>query len=252
MKKTLIIGLAIVMVLSIAGTALASGYTAPVAGTSPHGGYTTATARCKVCHATHQATGTYKLTRNNTAAAQCDYCHGTTGVANANGLQGLAATNGHFKNSPTTTVPDATDTTLASNMVCASCHSVHGQAVWNAKILKADPQGTSASVAYVAGDDRLWCATCHDLNSDTAVNGDSHAMKVWTDNYATPEGNMSVAFSNATSCDDCHTSTGTSNYPHFSAGIVLLKTGATTANLDGVCLDCHSNSADGLGVGVSY
>jgi len=43
--------------------------------TSPHGGYSTASNKCKVCHAVHRAEGAFKLMRSDTADDACNYCH---------------------------------------------------------------------------------------------------------------------------------------------------------------------------------
>ncbi len=41
----------------------------------PHGGYTTTTQKCKVCHAVHRANGAYVLLRVDDADNACSYCH---------------------------------------------------------------------------------------------------------------------------------------------------------------------------------
>jgi hypothetical protein len=51
----------------------------PAAHTSPHGGYTTTTNKCAVCHSTHYAEGSFMLLRANSREAACDYCHGSGG-----------------------------------------------------------------------------------------------------------------------------------------------------------------------------
>ena len=42
---------------------------------NPHGGYDTATNKCKVCHAVHRAEGAYYLLRADSQDDACDYCH---------------------------------------------------------------------------------------------------------------------------------------------------------------------------------
>ncbi|PIU27717.1 MAG: hypothetical protein COT10_02100, partial [Candidatus Aquicultor secundus] len=43
----------------------------------PHGGYLTATHKCRECHAVHRAAGKFKLLRSDTRFEACDWCHGT-------------------------------------------------------------------------------------------------------------------------------------------------------------------------------
>jgi hypothetical protein len=44
-------------------------------------------------------------------------------------------------------------------------------------------------------------------------------------------------------CRQCHASNWISEFPHRSDGYALLKTGASDASLDDVCLDCHPSDA---------
>ena len=41
----------------------------------PHGGYSTSSNKCKVCHAVHRAEGAFKLMRSDSAEDACIYCH---------------------------------------------------------------------------------------------------------------------------------------------------------------------------------
>ena len=50
----------------------------------PHGGYTTTTNKCAVCHSTHYAEGSFMLLRANSREAACDYCHGGGGGSTIN------------------------------------------------------------------------------------------------------------------------------------------------------------------------
>jgi hypothetical protein len=50
----------------------------------PHGGYTTTTNKCAVCHSTHYAEGSFMLLRANSREAACDYCHGGGGGSSIN------------------------------------------------------------------------------------------------------------------------------------------------------------------------
>jgi len=44
-------------------------------GKGPHGGYDTTTNKCKTCHATHRAEGSYYLLRATSSDDACTYCH---------------------------------------------------------------------------------------------------------------------------------------------------------------------------------
>lgn len=96
-KKVLII--AITFVLLIGTTTAASAYKLPgdrklpsndcikchstasrVNDTGPHGGYTTGTNKCAVCHTVHKASSA-SLLPGATVTAACNYCHDLTGTA---------------------------------------------------------------------------------------------------------------------------------------------------------------------------
>ena len=189
-----IAGSAIFLLLWIALQAIAqgAGYISPTPGQSPHGGYTSTTNRCKVCHAVHLATGSYRLLRDNSASTECDYCHGTSGVANTKPI--TLNENGHGLPAGTTgTVyapDDLADTSTpsaarfsidAGSWGCASCHSVHNantiQLVdvgggTSTKLLKKYPNPNKTLASNYTDYDpssttqRLsnWCSGCHNAN----------------------------------------------------------------------------------------
>ncbi|HSK47481.1 MAG TPA: hypothetical protein VLA05_05685, partial [Coriobacteriia bacterium] len=78
----------------------------------PHGGYDTATNKCKVCHAVHRAEGAYYLLRADSQDDACDYCH-IGGSAHSSKVvydlnsAGKATTNGHTIGA-STYIPDST------------------------------------------------------------------------------------------------------------------------------------------------
>ncbi|RJQ54662.1 MAG: hypothetical protein C4521_03965 [Actinobacteria bacterium] len=67
---------------------------------NPHGGYDTATNKCKVCHASHRAQGSYFLMRADSENDACSYCHiggsahSSTTVYDGN-EEGMATSVGH-------------------------------------------------------------------------------------------------------------------------------------------------------------
>ncbi len=116
----------------------------------PHGGYTTTTNKCSVCHSTHYAQGSYMLLRANSREAACDYCHGGGGgstinimmdndykasaVASAGAGDGVAITDtgmglgtghtlGSTLNAPGDIKPAYSD---PNGFACFDCHSPHG------------------------------------------------------------------------------------------------------------------------------
>jgi hypothetical protein len=115
----------------------------------PHGGYTTTTNKCAVCHSTHYAEGSFMLLRANSREAACDYCHGggggstiniqmdneykdmsdpttqTAGIAEINGGSGLGT--GHTLGYTGLAPVDIKPAYQASGgFACFDCHSPHG------------------------------------------------------------------------------------------------------------------------------
>jgi hypothetical protein len=117
----------------------------------PHGGYTTTTNKCAVCHSTHYAEGSFMLLRANSREAACDYCHGGGGGSNINiqmdnayktmtedfdvadgvvdvantptGGYGTGHTLGYTGMAPTDIKPAYQ---AANGFACFDCHSPHG------------------------------------------------------------------------------------------------------------------------------
>ncbi|TLM78064.1 MAG: hypothetical protein FDZ70_04605, partial [Actinobacteria bacterium] len=81
MKKTLLFVALAVFVLAMPAVALASGWSVPAAGVSPHTGWLDTTNYCNQCHAIHEAEdvgagyidGQYLL--RSSSAEACDFCH---------------------------------------------------------------------------------------------------------------------------------------------------------------------------------
>jgi hypothetical protein len=159
----------------------------------PHGGYTTATTKCAVCHTVHAATdGSYKLLPGPTVLASCRVCHDGTG---GYGVYGTIAkrnlTVGATHSIDTTNVIPGGDAStggsasrtfggVAGTMTCDDCHSPHAANVvaafsgerirfhasdlgwittWStSKLLKQKPTGATLAVAEYGSD---WCLACH-------------------------------------------------------------------------------------------
>lgn len=245
MKRTIFVVLTVVAIVALmGGTAFAAGrynavYLAPTAGQSPHGSYSTATNKCAVCHAVHNAGGVSAISaadkandglraaalgssevllRDNVANA-CSYCHVSATFAiktvyaeNTNNYTNTALSNAHNTNG------GAMDDTGVN---CTNCHQVHGAATAMAagdlymqkKILKydggnidADAPGIVANGVGAANQANMstYCTQCHRYYND-AYNGDTHVMKtagVYANGSATVGGQ--VAWAESTYCRSCH------------------------------------------------
>ncbi|HDP69294.1 MAG TPA: hypothetical protein ENN38_00570, partial [Actinobacteria bacterium] len=172
MKKMLILALVTVFVLGM--TTLAFGYGYDTSGTTttgegtyyetgvvvdPHGGYAANTDKCKVCHAIHQATGTYVLLRDpaSDAVSACEACHVDGAPLTQLAVYGGSRDNydaagsdlGDGRHTLTgaavaVTIPDATTfgdygkTQFTDGFTCSHCHSVHGADCYSNCILRLD------------------------------------------------------------------------------------------------------------------
>ena len=161
----------------------------------PHGGYTTTSSKCAVCHSVHQAAAN-KLLPAATASAACATCHDGTG---GNGVYGVIAARGltvaaRHRIDVTNVVPGGDGTTGGSatqtfggpggTMSCDDCHSPHGsnvvtpfttdrlrtasyESTWNAGVrsytssalLKQQPGSYKGAPITEYGSN--WCGSCH-------------------------------------------------------------------------------------------
>lgn len=258
-----------------------SGYLTPTG--SPHGGFTTTTKYCAVCHAVHHAQGLGgEVLLRSTVSNACSYCH----IDNAS-YGYIVIYNGVDANY---TADTAYNHSSAGGARCVDCHQVHaaavkmtGQAYLNQKILKVAAAGYVGTFqsAPLAGDanyvaEAKWCSGCHPYYN-TGYNGTTHRMNTAALNYGNPAasaGTTQVAFTASDTCRQCHASgnvaqtpvppatiTSANNFPHLTTGIRFLTTAvtangagsvdATTSNQDGVCLRCHRDGGVN-GVGLSY
>lgn len=252
--------------------------------TSPHGGYQTSTIKCGVCHAVHYAAGTPgQLLLQDSVANACNYCHvgGAGGYVQVYGgnpanYSGTNWDNAHneFKVSG-----------VEQGVTCTTCHQVHAadsQMTANpyltAKMLKGaktfdpfnpnyDPQA-GAPLSTDSSNTALtkWCAGCHFTRGgsysyySTDYNEQTHIMTTATPTYGNPDASYSgqVAWLGSNYCASCHASGyTTSTWPHYTAGMKFLteSAGATataTGTLnpadDGVCLRCHRQGTNGIGL----
>jgi len=167
-----------------------SGVGIPGVTNGPHGGYTTGTQVCYVCHTVHNASYGVKLLPGETVKAACLACHdgtGGRGVYSTIEARGVPVGGGHSIET-TSAVPGGSastgDTsTMAfsgpdSTMTCSDCHSPHAadcvtpflgerqrepeagsfQVSVSNRLLKQHPGGVTTAITEYGSD---WCAACH-------------------------------------------------------------------------------------------
>jgi predicted CXXCH cytochrome family protein len=255
-------------------------------GTSPHGGYSTTTQKCLVCHAVHNAPGGSEVLLRSSVADACLYCH----VDNAIATQVYNSNNTNYNTADYNNAHNTWSVgAVTLGVTCTQCHQVHAAASMmtsntylTQKILKV-ADNTSAGFDPDAGPPLAsdtsntaiskWCTSCHYVALgtaypyyNTAYNGQTHIMTTATANYVAAGGagtvSARVAWINSNECSSCHNSGYTTNaWPHYTAGVRFLVSGAnasatpaaaTNSQADGVCLRCHRNGTGTSGVGLGY
>jgi hypothetical protein len=258
--------------------AFAAGYLSAL-GIMPHGGYTIASNKCKICHAIHGTEpGSYHLLPKKISSLDwegCEQCHSEASSFSAPVVYSIPGAKGeHSIDGSAWLIPDSTKSlgligyspglqpskgtsTRYSSRVkhwragkpvaslrCLHCHSPHGNNVMGGpNILRRDPARDGGKAQTLS----QFCGDCHNKNYVTYYNGSSHPL-------ADPS-SRKIAWGSAKACTGCHRSARSSNggqFPHQSVGVKLLKAQYNGINMDTVCLDCH-RSLDGLeGVGLSF
>jgi predicted CXXCH cytochrome family protein len=196
---------ALALVFGAASVAYAStestytAWTAPVYTDTPHGGYTTSTTKCAVCHAVHKAPAGGELLLRTTVAEACVYCH----IIKDLGVIRI------YDGDPDLYYGDnKKNHSRDGGAPCSGCHSVHGADVYggaiSAKILKRLPiqpeflaifdhaDTGDPNVLYEAvgdGDGKMWASRLADW--DPAAVG----FEDWWE----PSGVQQTAF-----CTGCH------------------------------------------------
>lgn len=187
----------------------------------PHGGYSSASDKCSVCHVVHEAAGSFRLTLYSTYFDVCNSCHdlsfastGGRGVYGAIRARGVSVTARHNVQGynetesgyeATTVVPGGSED-LADKLSCGSCHTPHGNTVIppflgervrfhitspppqpSTKILQDDVGGVLKGTYTVYGAD--WCAACHDRRHSGAKDAfglNNHPVDQTNRPYADP------------------------------------------------------------------
>lgn len=278
-----------VFVCLAGGSASAGGYAAWVGGgangTSPHGGYSDSTSKCKVCHAVHNAStgaGQQALLRSARGDdASCIYCHINPGSVSSLRPYGWGAGSlaNYIRNPGDPDVDWAHDSwhgDTAPYSGCPSCHATHGMnTIPGEKDLKDNPGRAIAAPVTNRVD---FCQDCHNKAGGnllaggcmsgchggtpyqpanitpyyftTARDGQTHVMTTTLTGPA--PGNVEVAWRTSETCESCHAAgqpyAAGNSYPHYTPNAVqFLDYGYVTSDvgLDRVCLNCHVEGGDG-------
>lgn len=270
-------------VLSLSGVAFAGGYVPTTSWSgSPHGGYSAATNKCKVCHAVHEGgdsneTGdnsTYKLLRyrngQQNVLGACRYCHDASGISDKK-VYTETATDANTQSEHrigATVIPDSTNPPRGitygynENLDCLDCHMAapHGAGAQNNDALT----GVENVKQWWSGGPQLitFCGSCHDDNAITdSYNTNTHPHG---DNLTTWRNGKRIAWWDPMGCADCHSDHDNSyntDFPHVSMkNARFLGHPASNGSqinsqqLDNFCLGCHLDRFEPIdwGVGVEW
>lgn len=232
-------------------------------GTSPHGGFTTTTNKCAVCHSVHNADGSGELLLRGSVANSCNYCH-VGGLGGYSQVYGGVVTNylgTDLGNAHNSWVVGSTNYGVS----CTDCHQVHGAD----NVMTANPYLTSkilvgsktysgtnydpmalAPLSTDSSDTALtkWCTACHKSSSGVGYNyyngpdlsgtfgsysnARSHVMTDGIESYTFPDGSTGrVAWAGSAQCSSCHSSGyRTSAWPHYTPGQRFLVSAGSAAS----------------------
>jgi len=195
-------------------TALFGGSAAAQTFINPHGGFSSSTQLCEICHAPHEAPGS-KLVRGTPEAALCFTCHNGTGSnfnveiqMNLNPATSsmhpihvnLANNSGSYSYTINTTTAGVAP---PGPYECSQCHNPHGDKGFG-RLLR-NRYDTSAYVAYGDPPDPYTaCWTCH--NASSVVNDTTYFNR-----------HRSHIVNNQAPCTACHYS------PHGIAASELVR-----------------------------
>lgn len=138
---------------------------------NPHAGYSTASNKCKTCHAVHRATGAFALMRVDNADDACNYCHigshrHAASEAYFGGSNGIYSSNGHTIGA-NKEIPDSSVWQWTENITLTSSD---GSA--QVPVRRYMTQKNSMMRYIVHGDrfirvgpNNLRCASCHQVHS---------------------------------------------------------------------------------------
>lgn len=246
-------------------------------GTSPHGGYSTTTKKCAVCHSVHGAAFDGEILLPAPVSGACNYCH----VGGAGGYtQVYGGDPDNYYGTDLDNAHNSFDDAFGAEggVRCTTCHSVHAAEnvmTDNAYLTKRlligdktysddpspnyDPIGL-APLSTDTSDTALskWCAGCHFTKGGSYTywgtqNGQSHNMTTATASYSNPATTETtqVAWVNSNQCSSCHSSGyTTAAWPHYAGspgdpaeGVRWLETAANASDTPAPATD---SKADGV------
>ncbi len=293
-RKTLLVSaFSLVITVAFATPAFASGWLdwsvvstlpANIGSTSPHGGYTTSTVKCAVCHAVHNANALgSEMLLPDTAATACNYCH----VGGAGGYTSVyRGVEANYRGTDYENAHNSFDIVgVEQGVTCSRCHQVHAAAnqmtanpYLTQRLLKKFTSYDPTAGTPMVGDTKdtamtKWCAGCHFSLGGAPLGGEHYANDY---NYGShiqgpasaAYGNTSatyagkVAWKDSTQCTSCHASGYgvAGEWPHMTDGMAFLveasssvaaTAAASSTHRDGVCLRCHRDGS-GNGVGLGF
>lgn len=248
--------------------------------TSPHGGYSSTSVKCGVCHAVHNARLGGQALLHDTIANACSYCHISGGTAGKTVVYGGSSAN-YLLDTPY-------NHSAEHGAPCGNCHQVHASTNdmtlhWylSQKILIGPkyqdfeaPQAPYDSDIATAPNELApgvtdtpeqaltkWCTVCHQGAYSY------YSSNVWdNDTHVLADADGQSSYSGSRFCSSCHSSerNTTGAWPHMTEGARFLESAATSVggavsttktvgetSVDGVCLKCHRNGS-GSGVGLSF
>lgn len=274
-KSISFIALAAIIVLAVALPAFAGGYVnwdtvsgLGGQGTSPHGGYSTNTVKCQVCHAPHYASKSGQVLLQSTVANACTYCHVNTLSAyvqvygsNPANYSGTDFPNAHN---------EFTVGAVEKGVTCTKCHQVHAASnivannAYLASKLLISPQtwvpGVNPALGVPLPSDTSqtaltkFCEACHFTVQTNPgekfqfgvfwtneyaygqglpgpANLTSHVATLAHANYTNPAASTTtkVAWGNSDDCSDCHSSGfGGAAWPHYTTGSRFLESAVSS------------------------
>ncbi|RJQ50736.1 MAG: hypothetical protein C4521_13340 [Actinobacteria bacterium] len=235
--------------------AVAGGYNTPTASQSPHGGYSDASTKCKVCHAAHNAAASVETTyappealmrtrRGVTRAGSdytkngmaCVYCHITGEWSIKKVYDGLLVnyqsdSRYNHDDNHRLYIQMFSPGTGANYSGCMSCHSIHGANVlagYESAIVKANPNPDWDAITPTTLTD--FCRDCHD-DPLTSPNPGTYGYRCnWCHGgFGTPD--QRPPFFNASRDGNTHIMTTT----------LTGNSGTQVAwNVSADCRDCHN------------
>lgn len=210
-------------------------------GSGPHAFYRSDGAKCRLCHAVHEApASSILLLPAATIQGACFSCHDSTGAFGVYGeiLARTGSSPGAAHSVETTShVPGGTD--LPTNLTCTSCHAVHsattmepfpqmkqfaaepGWPVPSSRLLRDDVGGHARGTFTKYGG--AWCTGCHDQRTGGHATVKNHP----TTETLSPAGVF-----------------GSGTYPDLFPSEFVMAPAPDPDRHDPICQQCHWNSTD--------